>query len=80
MTRFQDDYFNKKIDTVNRVRGTAEEAAAAKDMCVDGNVAFMNDFVNKCLGDTKFIWGDEVTTADIAIGSFIVLVLKTIPN
>ena len=30
----------------------------------------MNDFVTKCLGDSKFICGDEVSVADIVIAGF----------
>ena len=40
----------------------------------------MNDFVKYCLGDTKFICGDEPTVADFAIGGHYVNVVENENN
>ena len=39
---------------------------------LEAHVKFMDDFANHCLGDTKFLCGDEVSIADFACTGFYV--------
>ena len=64
-----DDFFNKYILAVFKAKDEEAKAQATKELG-EAHIKFMEDFSTKCLGDTKFLCGDEVSIADFACAGF----------